>query len=226
MMSQGDKSWSTRDGFMSQSSAESCVRRNTTVVIRRGQDMAAASPSSITNTTLNSSIVVADVIKQQERQIQELKAALAVFNQEKYTPMGGARGKNFTRGKQKVTLTKQDQLNKHSVDLFIREYVWPSQKILPTNWQKYRNECNSLSRLILDKVTLPHGVDDKTYWDGMLVGIANDKFCSLRANFKQELFEQFQGMCHLLCIVISKFVFVTQVVIFNSGQTSWMVPSK
>jgi hypothetical protein len=27
----------------------------------------------------------------------------------------------------------------------------------------------------------------------MILGITNNKFCSLRANFKQELFEQFQG---------------------------------
>ena len=79
------------------------------------------------------------------------------------------------------------------MDLFIREYVWPLMKILPANWQKYRSASNSLSQLILDKVTLPHGVDGKTYWDGMLVGLANDKFCSLRSNFKQEVFEQFQG---------------------------------
>jgi len=203
MTSQADRNWSSGSGNGSQSSVSnaSCVRRNTTVMFRRCDSTTAASPSSITNTTFDSSIVVADVIKKQEQQIQELKAALAVFNQEKYTPTGGARGKNFTRGKQKVTLTKQDRLNKLSVDLFIREYVWPSMKILPTNWQKYRSASNSLSQLTLDKVTPPHGVDGKTYWDGMLVGLVNDKFCSLRSNFKQELFEQFQGMCHLTCIV-------------------------
>jgi hypothetical protein len=27
----------------------------------------------------------------------------------------------------------------------------------------------------------------------MLLGITNDKYCSLRSNFKQKMFEQFQG---------------------------------
>jgi hypothetical protein len=47
--------------------------------------------------------------------------------------------------------------------------------------------------MILKKVALPLGVDGKSYWEAMILGITNDKFCSLRANFNQELFEQFQG---------------------------------
>ncbi len=47
--------------------------------------------------------------------------------------------------------------------------------------------------MILKKVALPVGVDGNSYWEAMILGIKNDKFCSLRANFKQELFEQFQG---------------------------------
>ncbi len=47
--------------------------------------------------------------------------------------------------------------------------------------------------MILKKVALPLAVDEKSYWEAMILEIKNDKFCSLRANFKQELFEQFQG---------------------------------
>jgi hypothetical protein len=43
------------------------------------------------------------------------------------------------------------------------------------------------------KVALPLDVDGKLYWEAMILGITNDKFCSLMANFKQELFDQFQG---------------------------------
>jgi hypothetical protein len=45
--------------------------------------------------------------------------------------------------------------------------------------------------MILKNVTLPLAVDGKSYWEAMILEITNDKFCSLRANFKQELFEQF-----------------------------------
>ncbi len=51
----------------------------------------------------------------------------------------------------------------------------------------------SLCQMILNKVTLPLLVDGKSYWEAIILVITNDKFCSLRANFKQELFEQFQG---------------------------------
>ena len=50
-----------------------------------------------------------------------------------------------------------------------------------------------MCQMILRKVALPVGVDKRSYWESMILGITNDKFCALRANFKQELFEQFQG---------------------------------
>jgi hypothetical protein len=46
--------------------------------------------------------------------------------------------------------------------------------------------------MILKKVALPLGVDGKLYLEAMILGMKNEKFCPLRANFKQELFEQFQ----------------------------------
>jgi hypothetical protein len=47
--------------------------------------------------------------------------------------------------------------------------------------------------MILKKIALPLGVVGKSYWEAMILGITNNKVCSLRANFKQEMFEQFQG---------------------------------
>jgi hypothetical protein len=48
--------------------------------------------------------------------------------------------------------------------------------------------------MILKMVALPVGVDGKSYWEAIILGITNNKFClSLRANFRQELFVQFQG---------------------------------
>jgi hypothetical protein len=56
--------------------------------------------------------------------------------------------------------------------------------------------------MILKKVALPLGVDGKSYWEVMLQGFTNNKFCSLRASFKQELFEQFQGKLLNINIVL------------------------
>ncbi len=64
---------------------------------------------------------------------------------------------------------------------------------LPQNWSKWRDDKTSLCQMILKKVALPLAVEGKSYWEAMILGITNDKFCLLRANFMQELFEQFQG---------------------------------
>jgi hypothetical protein len=47
--------------------------------------------------------------------------------------------------------------------------------------------------MILNKVAALVGVDPKSYWEAMLLEITNDKYCSPRSNYKQEMFEQFQG---------------------------------
>ena len=54
------------------------------------------------------------------------------------------------------------------------------------------DDKRSVCQMILKKVVLPVGVDGKSYWEAMILGITSNKFCSLRANFKQELFEQFK----------------------------------
>jgi hypothetical protein len=64
---------------------------------------------------------------------------------------------------------------------------------LPKSWSKWRDDKISVCQMILKKVALPVGVDGKSYWEAMILAITNNKFCSLRSNFMQELFEQFQG---------------------------------
>ncbi len=55
-----------------------------------------------------------------------------------------------------------------------------------------------------EKLALPLGVDGKSYWEVMLLGFTNNKFYSLRANFKQELFGQFQGKLFNIDIIIAQ----------------------
>jgi hypothetical protein len=87
----------------------------------------------------------------------------------------------------------QDQINQGVVAAFLRELVWPRTKILPKNWTKWRDDKNSLCQMILKKVSVPVGIEGRMCWNLMLLSMTNGKFCSLRSNFKQEIFEQFQG---------------------------------
>jgi hypothetical protein len=68
--------------------------------------------------------------------------------------------------------------------------------MLPKSKSKWRDDKRSLCQMILKKVALPLGVGGKSYWEAIILGISNNKFCSLRANYKQELFKQFQGKFH------------------------------
>jgi hypothetical protein len=91
-------------------------------------------------------------------------------------------------------MTPTDHINQQAVASHIQDTIWPGNKMLQKSWSKWRDDKRSLCQMILKKVTLPLDVDGKLYWEAMIIGITNDKFCSLRANFKQEFFKQFQGM--------------------------------
>ncbi len=90
-------------------------------------------------------------------------------------------------------MTTTDHINQQAVASYIRKAIWPGNKMLSKSWSMWRDDKRSLCQMILKKVALPVGVDEKSYWEAMILGITNDKFCSLRENFKQELFKQFQG---------------------------------
>ncbi len=90
-------------------------------------------------------------------------------------------------------MTATDHINQQAVASYVREAIWPGNKMLPKSWSKWSNDIRSLRQMILKKVAIPVGVDGTSYWEAMILGFTKDKFCSLRANFKQGLFELFQG---------------------------------
>ena len=79
-------------------------------------------------------------------------------------------------------MTPTDQINQQVVASYLREAIWPSNKILPSKWSKWREDRNSLRQMILRKVAIPVGVDGKSYWEAMILGITNDKFCARTLN--------------------------------------------
>jgi hypothetical protein len=129
-----------------------------------------------------------------QQRIQALEAQIIEYNKSKYDKISTnrQRGKNILH-KSKHTLSTHDQINQGVVAAFLHESVWPQTKILPKNWTKWRDTKNSLSQMILKKVLVPVGIGGRMYWESMLLSMPNGKFCSLRSNFKQEIFEQFQG---------------------------------
>ncbi len=129
------------------------------------------------------------------KKIQFLLDQLSYFNRVRYRtlPENSSLGKNVIQTAKKVSMTTMDQINQQTVASYLWEAVWPTYKILPKSWSKWRDDKSSLCQMILNKVAVPVCVDPKSYWEAMLLGIINDKYCSLTSNSKQEVFEQFQG---------------------------------
>ncbi len=94
-------------------------------------------------------------------------------------------------------MTTTDEINQQTIASYLREASGPTYKMLPKSWSKWRDDKRSLCQMILNKVAVPVDVYPKSYWEAMLLGLTNNKYCYLRSNFKQEMFEQFQGK---LCI--------------------------
>jgi hypothetical protein len=135
------------------------------------------------------------IIEEQKQQIKQLQEEPAEFNRVQYRtmPANASRGENILRSSKKMSMTPTGRINQQAVASYVREAIWPENKMLPKSWSKWRDDKRSLCQMILKKVALPLGVDGKSYWEALILGITNNKFCSLRANFKQELFKQFQG---------------------------------
>ncbi len=128
---------------------------------------------------------------EEQKKIQFLTDQLSDFNRVQYRtlPVNSSQGKNVIRTAKKVSMTTMDQINQQTVASYLWKAIWPTYKMLPKSWSKWRNDKRSLCQMILNKVAVPVCVDLKSYWEAMLLGMTNDKYCFLRSNFKQEMFE-------------------------------------
>ena len=93
----------------------------------------------------------------------------------------------------KTKMTPIDTWNAHVLSNFLCDSIWPTNKILPKKWTHWVNDNRSLSQKVIAKVTIRQGISPQEYWERMLVGMANEKFCALRSNIKQTLFLQYEG---------------------------------
>jgi hypothetical protein len=76
-------------------------------------------------------------------------------------------------------MTNNNTISQQAVSAYLRKVIWPFNKVLPCNWTKWRENKDSLCQMIFKKIALPDGVTKKEYWGALILGITNDKFCSL-----------------------------------------------
>jgi hypothetical protein len=86
---------------------------------------------------------------------------LAEFNGVRYRTLSAnaSRGKNVLRTSKKVSMTPTDHINQQVVSSYVREAIWPGNKMLLKSWSKWRDNKRSLCQMILKKDALPLGVD-------------------------------------------------------------------
>jgi hypothetical protein len=116
------------------------------------------------------------IIEEQKQQIKQLREELAEFNCVQYRTLSAhaSRGKNVLRSSKKVSIIPTDHINQQAVASYVREAIRPGNKMLPKSWSKWRADKRSLCQMILKKVALLLGVDGKSYWEAMILGITNN----------------------------------------------------
>jgi hypothetical protein len=73
------------------------------------------------------------IIEEQKQQIMQLQEKLAEFNRAQYRTLpakNANRGKNVLRSSKKVSMTPTDHINKQAVTSYVREAIWPGNKML------------------------------------------------------------------------------------------------
>ena len=86
-----------------------------------------------------------NLIAEQQREIDDLKKKLEESNSVRYRNLQQMNqrvgsGKNIVRDYKKVSMTPTDSINVVTLSTFLRETVWPYQKMLPPQWNKYRTD--------------------------------------------------------------------------------------
>jgi hypothetical protein len=72
------------------------------------------------------------IIEDQKQHIHQLQEELGEFNPVRYRtlPANASKGKNVLRSSKKVSMTPTDHINPQAVTSYVREAIWPGNKML------------------------------------------------------------------------------------------------
>ncbi len=77
-----------------------------------------------------------------KKQIKQLQKELAEINSLWYgtLPANASRRKNVLRSLKKVSMTPTDNTNQHAIASYVREAIWPGNKMRQKSWSKWRDD--------------------------------------------------------------------------------------
>jgi hypothetical protein len=93
----------------------------------------------------------AGMIEEQKQQIKQLQEELAEVNCVQYRTLqaNASRWQNGLRSSKKVSATPTDHINPQAVASYVREAIWPGNKMLPKSWSKWGDDKRSVCQMTL-----------------------------------------------------------------------------
>jgi hypothetical protein len=81
-------------------------------------------------------------LRNKNNKFKQLQEKLAEFNRVRYRTLPGntSRGKNVLRTSKRMSMTATDHINQQAVASYVREAIWPENKMLPKSLSKWRDD--------------------------------------------------------------------------------------
>ena len=130
--------------------------------------------------------------KQLERENKALKIRISLMTKK---AVGKSRGKNQTRRRE--DMKEADLLNINAINNFMRLKMHPLNKLKQKNWYKYSDNPRSLCQMLLRVTSPPSELTTQQFWEMEAAPAANDRWCTMASNYKEDMKRQLLGESHL-----------------------------
>ena len=129
-------------------------------------------------------------LEDQDKALRDRLAVMAEITNKK------SKGKNKTR--KKLDMSHADLLNCNAISTFMKDVMWRHHKFKLKNWNIFGENKRSLCQMIQGVMTIPRELTAQQFWEYDAAPAANDKWCAMASNYKEEVKKQFLSKCHFL----------------------------
>ena len=130
--------------------------------------------------------------KHLERENKALKVRISLMSKKS---VGKSRGKNKTRRRE--DMKEADLLNINAINTFMRLKMHPLNKLKQKNWYNYSDNPRSLCQMLLRVTSTPSELTTQQFWEMEAAPAANDRWCAMASNYKEDMKRQLLGESHL-----------------------------
>ena len=92
-------------------------------------------------------------------------------------------------------MTHANLLNCNAISTFMKDVLWRHFKFKLKNWNVFSEDKRSLCQIIQGVTTIPRELTAQQFWEYDAAPAANDKWCAMASNYKEEVKKQFLSKC-------------------------------